>query len=116
MDGPLAADRIVDAWEELAPETVRTAPPLEVRHLRALPTPRMFARSVRDGLLRALHLEGAQRRAQRLADRDLLDLKFPPFDLQEVQRIHAALVASRGVFSDVRITQVGPRILHLTRR
>ena len=115
MDGPLAADRIVDVWEESASDALRSAPPVTVRHLRALPTPRAFARSVRDRLQQALRLERRERHEQRLAAEELLALKFPPFDLEEVERIHRALVASLGVFAEIRITQVEPRVLHLTK-
>ena len=116
MDGPLAADRIVDAWERLAPDTVRSAPPVDRRHLRPRPTPRTLARTARDVVVQTLRLESTERQQQRLAARELLDLKFPPFDLEEIQRIHRALVTSLGRFSGVEITRVGPRVLHLARR
>jgi surface carbohydrate biosynthesis protein len=115
MEGRLAADRIVDVWEELATDGVRAARQISARDLRPRPSPRTLARSVRDALAVALRLERPDRRAQRRADRDLLELKFPAFDLEEVKSIQQSLVEDLGRFSDIRITRVGARVLHLAR-
>ena len=115
MDGRLAADRIVDVWEELATEEVLGAPAVTVRDLGRPPTPRMFARRVRDAAVIGLGLEDASRRADRLANRALLELKFPPFDMAEVLRIHRGLTTALGRFDGIRVTQVRPRVLHIAR-
>jgi surface carbohydrate biosynthesis protein len=115
MEGRLAADRIVDVWEELATEAVRAARPITSRDLRPRRSVRTFARTVRDALVIALRLERPDRRAQRRADRELLELKFPPFDLEEVLSIRQGLVEDLGRFQDIRITRLGARVLHLAR-
>jgi len=115
MEGRLAADRIVDTWEDLATDAVRSARPITGRDLRPHRSPRSLARSARDAAIVALRLERPDRREQRLAAQELLELKFPPFDLEEVKGIQRALFTSLGRFEDVRITRVDPRVLHLTR-
>jgi hypothetical protein len=114
LEGRLACDRIVDEWERLATRGLHGAAPVVARDLRPEITPRRIARAIRDTSMAALRLEDEERRRRRLADRALLDLKFPRFDIDEVRRIHAGLVGGLGRFSSVRITQVGARILHLT--
>jgi hypothetical protein len=114
LEGRLACDRIVDEWERLATRGLHGAAPVVARDLRPEITPRRIARAIRDTSMAALRLEDETQRRRRLADRALLDLKFPRFDIDEVQRIHAGLVGGLGRFSSVRITQVGARILHLT--
>ena len=116
LDGPLAADRVVDVWERLATPAVLGAPPLLPADLRVRRTPRRLARAAFHTCRAALRLEPAELREQRAADRALRELKFPGFDPDEVERIHRALVAALGRFEGVRITHVGPRVLHLTAR
>jgi len=114
LEGRLACDRIVDDWERLATRGLHETAPVVARDLRPEITPRRIARAIRDTSVAALRLEDEARRRRRLADRALLDLKFPRFDIDEVRRIHAGLVGGLGRFSSVRITQVGARVLHLT--
>ncbi len=114
LEGRLACDRIVDEWERLATPALEAAVSVVARDLRPEITPRRIARAIRDTSMAALRLEDETRRRRRLADRALLDLKFPRFDIDEIRRIHAGLVAGLGRFSSVRITQLGARTLHLT--
>lgn len=114
MEGHLAADRIVDTWEALATTAVRAAPPIRPADVGRVFTPKSIARTARDATVEALSLGSPEQRLRRRADRALLDLKFPRFDLEEVLRIHRALIGGLDRFADVRITQVRPRVLHLT--
>jgi surface carbohydrate biosynthesis protein len=116
LDGPLAADRIVDAWEALATDAIREAPPIIPTRLRLRPSPRRLARSAIATGRAALRLGPSAVRRQRVADRAVRDQKFPAFDHGEVERIHLALCAALGRFESIRVTQVGPRVLHLRAR
>ena len=116
LDGRLAADRIVDQWDRLAAPAVRDARPVipSDLHPRRRPTATLRA-SARRAFTR-LGLDSEEREQRRRDDEALRALKFPAFDLDEVTRIHAALTGSLSRFSGVRITPVGPRVLHLTSR
>ncbi len=116
LDGPLAADRIVDAWERLATEALHSAPSVLPENLRLRLSPRRLASSVFSTTHAAVRLGPTAVRRQRAADRAVRALKFPGFDLDEARRIHHALVSALGRFEGIRVTQVAPRVLHLTAR
>ena len=115
LSGPLAVDRIVDAWEEL---TVPDAPvmrpdllrPGAVRRaeerLRSLVRPSVHA--VRE--VRRRSREGAD------ADRFLVGHKFPPIDHDALAVSARSLATTLGRFQDVEVRPVGPRLVHLSRR
>jgi surface carbohydrate biosynthesis protein len=116
LDGPLAADRIVDAWEALATDEVRDAPPLLPEHLRLRPSPRRLAGSTFTTARAMLELGPQVVRKQRARDRAVRELKFREFDQDEVGRTLHALRGALGRFEGIEATQVGPRVLHLTAR
>lgn len=105
LAGPLAADRIVDAWEEL--DHPGLSAPNRPRRARSLATAHRRAGSVRSAL-----------RARRTdADRSPLDLsgKFPPLDAGRLARLIDAFRATTGRFTGVDARLVGPDLVHLAR-
>jgi hypothetical protein len=116
LSGPLAADRILDAWENLpVPETGRGDDLLT--HARDAYRSRQgvgarLARRVRDQRRGDSVTDPSARPAGELS-RDALRAKFPNFDLEEVLSLHRELSSTLGRFTNVRITPVHDRLLHL---
>ena len=115
LDGPLAVDRIVDAWEELdAP----TAPPMRTDALVPGALGRLEARA-RDLVRPGVHAAREVRRRMREgadADRFVVAHKFPPMDHDALAATARSLSATLGRFDDVELRPVGPRLVQLSRR
>jgi surface carbohydrate biosynthesis protein len=115
LDGPLAVDRIVDAWEELdAP----TAPRMRPDRLTPSALGRLEARA-RDLVRPGVHAAREVRRRMREgvdADRFVVAHKFPPIDHDALAATARSLAATLGRFDDVELRPVGPRLVHLSRR
>jgi hypothetical protein len=115
LTGPLASDRLVDAWEELEPPDAATMQPQLLhpsrlkrteQRLRAAVRPTVHAvREVR----RRVH-EGAD------AERFVVAHKFPPIDHRVLAQTAASLASTLGRFEDVVLKPAGPRLVHLSRR
>jgi surface carbohydrate biosynthesis protein len=105
LDGPLAADRTVDAWEELdlpsRTNRVRASLLAATTH-RRIGAARARLRERREG-------PGGAR------DGDGFDgtLKFPPIDAREVDAIAASYRRGLGRFADVEVRTVGPRLVEV---
>lgn len=115
LDGPLAADRIVDAWEEL---DVPTAPVMRPERLAQGPVGRLEARA-RDLVRPGIHAVREVRRRMREgadADRFVVAHKFPPIDHAGLAGTARSLAGTLGRFDDVVVRPVGPRLVHLSRR
>ena len=108
-DGRLAADRIVDTWEQLAPPAVASATPVNHSLLGVDRSPVGLLRAARRRLGSLTATPDARARAR--WDRDEHDLKFPPFDLAQIGTIHRGLVATLERFDRVSIRPIGPRVL-----
>lgn len=106
LDGRLAADRIVDAWEELDHPRLRL--PNLPRRARLLASAHRRAGSVRAGL----------RTRRNGADRSPgLDVsgKFPPLEAGRLERLVATYRLTTGRFASVEAHLVGPDLVHLAR-
>lgn len=105
LDGRLAAERMVDAWEELdvpgGRNRVRTAHLMASTHRRV-------------GALRSTARERL-RGDDRTEDGAGFDgrLKFPPIDAAEVAALAAAFRRGLGRFDDVTVTMVDRRLVHV---
>ena len=115
LDGPYAADRIVDAWEELdAP----MASPMRPDRLTPSALGRLEARA-RDLVRPGVHAVREVRRRIREgadADRFVVAHKFPPIDHDALAATVRSLGSTLGRFGDVELRPVGPRLVHLSRR
>ncbi len=115
LDGPLASDRIVDAWEELdAP----TAPAMRPGRLAPGPLRRVELRA-RDAVRPAVHAAREVRRRMREgadSDQFVVGHKFPEIDHADLARTAQSLGWTLGRFADVEVRPVGPRMVHLSRR
>lgn len=108
LEGRLAADRIVDAWESIVDSGIRHAPAVDAELLaRGGPQPGPLVRARRGVLAR---LRGGPEAVGSLDPRR----KFPEFDLEEAHALHADLAASLGRFRTVRLRKLGPHLLHLS--
>ena len=115
LTGPLASDRIVDAWEELDPPDAAPMRPERLQpgmlrrteeRLRSLVRPTVHA--VREVRRRAR--EGAD------ADRFVVGHKFPPIDHPALVETAASLGRTLGRFQEVEVVPVGPRLVRISRR
>lgn len=115
LTGPLASDRIVDAWEELDPPDAAPMRPERLQpgalrrteeRLRSLVRPTVHA--VREVRRRAR--EGAD------ADRFVVGHKFPPVDHPALVETAASLGRTLGRFREVEVVPVGPRLVRISRR
>jgi surface carbohydrate biosynthesis protein len=111
IDGPLAADRIVDVWDGL-----------DVPNAPRLNSPR-FALGLANAHRRAgavrTHLRGLRRDAVASTPkggRFETAHKFPALTRADVEPVVTAHRASLDRFADVRVRIIGPRLLHLHRR
>lgn len=106
LDGPLAVDRIVDAWDGLDGAGLRR--PNRPRRAR-----RLAGAHRRVGLLRTA--------ARRLRDGGTgpqgIDVsgKFPPLDHRRVELLAASMSTALARFADVRVDRVAPDLLHVHR-
>jgi surface carbohydrate biosynthesis protein len=106
LDGPLAADRIVDAWEEFDRPELRA--PNRPGRARRLATAHRRAGSVRSALLaRGSSTDGSPG----------LDLssKFPPLDASRLARLVDAFRRTTGRFVSVDARLVSADLVHVTR-
>jgi surface carbohydrate biosynthesis protein len=112
LEGPLAADRIIDAWENLATESLFSAPRVaahSVQEKSASPF-QSIVRGVRNAMAidtRGLHL------SQRNETWGPQLTKFPAFNRAETQRIFEALCRADKRFGQVRMQFVGSRRIML---
>lgn len=104
LTGRLAADRIVDAWEELDVPGEAVAPRAAVGRLI------VTAARAEHGL-RALRHGGSRRRRGPAALQTAH--KFPPFDVGTVRDLVRAYRTALDRFASVEVARVGPRLLRL---
>jgi surface carbohydrate biosynthesis protein len=111
IDGPLAADRIVDVWDSLdAPD----APPLRLPRLAlGLANAHRRAGAVRTHL-RRLRTDGPAGIPK--GGRFESAHKFPPLGHADVEPVVRAHRASLERFEGVAVRIVGPRLLHIRRK
>ena len=108
LDGRLAADRIVDVWEELDPDRRLSGPFVPTRTLLAATAHR------RIGALRtrSRRLASGERSPQPMQ----LAEKFPPFPMGDVHRLVEGFRQTLGRFDTVEVRQVGRYLLELRSR
>lgn len=117
LTGRLAADRMVDAWEEFAGSLPRSSENLHQSLRRG---------RVGRGTDFRRAWQGVAARTRRMAaapvpsmpideERAFFRAKFPPIDLAEVDVIHRSLTETLGRFGDVRVQPVHDRLLHVAR-
>lgn len=101
IEGPLAADRIVDVWDEATGE-VSGGTPVRWSDLLAG---------------RAHHAAGRIRIRARRAEDDTLAFetahKFPPLDRRQLDAIAIRLRGTLNRFSKVRVELIGPRLIRV---
>lgn len=107
IDGPLAADRIVDAWDHLDPPAGRTLRRPTVAH-RTSQAHRLAGR-VRT-TLRSLPAGGT---AVPRGGRFETAHKFPALDRSQLDAVVASHRDALGRFDRVRVRLIGPRLIHL---
>lgn len=115
LDGPLASDRIVDAWEELV---VPAAPAMRPDRLAPSMLRRVELRA-RDVVRPAVHAAREVRRRMREgadSERFVVGHKFPELDHADLALTAQSLGRTLGRFADVDVRPVGPRLVHLSRR
>jgi len=114
LEGRLASDRIVDAWEGLdAPDASPMRPDLLRPSLVGSVEEGLRAR-VRPGV-HALREVRRRMREGADADRFLVAHKFPPFERDGLSRSAGSLSATLGRFNDVEVRTIGPRLVHISR-
>lgn len=116
LDGPLAADRIVDAWERL--DATGRDRPYRPRVRRVAAEAHRAVGRARAGLAGLAGRSGGGPVGDGAAgDRQpfVTAHKFAPFGRGEVEALAAALGRGLGRFDDVRVTRVGPRLVSLRR-
>lgn len=113
LEGPLAADRIVDVWDRLATpatngrlERIRTRRGLNVTGLRPLRTVRDAYRRVASGQRGSVDHLGHDSKGSFAMD---VEHKFPSLDVDALRADAARLSAHLGRFKDVEIVQIGER-------
>ena len=117
LTGRLAADRIVDAWEEFDGSLPRSSADLhrslDLNQIR----PRAIASRAWQGVVVRAGRKTASSGSGMPMDprRSFFRAKFPPIDLAEVDAIHRALVETLGRFGEVRIRPIHDRLLHIAR-
>lgn len=117
LNGSLAADRIVDAWEEVgefAPRANDGLLELVDRMQRTSPAVRRRVQH-RLAALGGRRPPASRESVLREQEHDFFRAKFPPIDVTEVREIHQALVSALGRFDDVCIRPLHDRLLHITR-
>jgi surface carbohydrate biosynthesis protein len=110
LHGRLAADRIVDVWEELGD------PPGGTRRmdLRRARTAGAVHRGA--GRLRQLLRRARQGQPQAATERRFVTAhKFPPLTASDVEPLVEGLRRATGRFTDVRVTRVAGRLIELRR-
>ena len=121
LDGPLAVDRIVDAWETLGPAPAAVDRPVAIDGDRLART--MARRQAKE---RARSLVRPLRRALRELRRPSGGVagpipfqvahKFPPIEQAELDAMVAAFRSCLRRFDEVEVTLLGPRLVRLSRR
>jgi len=110
LDGPLAAERIVDVWESLGD------PPGGTRPVRLF-SARAAGRAHRDiGRLRRMigtRVGGRPHSGRSDAQRFTTAHKFPPFAQADIDPIVDGLRRATGRFRDIRVTRVTGRLIEL---
>lgn len=116
LTGRLAADRIVDLWESTAPDGGRTDLLAAVRGITGAQGARARVRSTisssrwRRGSPRQKAVEGSEPLSHQA-----LKAKFPAFAMEEIESLKEDLASTLGRFSEVEVTLVHDRLLHLRR-
>lgn len=110
LRGPLASERIVDAWEEL-PHDASHARPVRARAS-------LTAADLHRAVGRARTTARRPRTAGRDEDRATFDVahKFPPLRRDLVPVLVDGYRRTLGRFEEVEVRQVGPRLVRLRRR
>lgn len=103
LDGPLAADRITDRWEELDRSGLNAAN----RHRTAYAASRIHRIGGRSRV--ALRAVGQARSAG-----PDFSAKFPPLDVDRARALVRSFQTVTGRFGTVAVERLGPRLLHLT--
>jgi len=121
LDGPLAVDRIVDAWEALGPPPAASRRPVAIDDARLTRTmARRRAEERARGRVRPLvHAARELRRQLREGPGPSpfqVAHKFPPIERAELDAMVAAFRACLGRFDAVEVTLLGPRLVRLSRR
>ena len=108
LDGPLAADRIVDEWESLMTPTTSG----RVERIPRRPAPGEFVRrplrALRDVVRGKLPDAGSGRAAKGPYAMEV-EHKFPSLDVDALRADAARLATHLGRFQDVEIVQIGDR-------
>lgn len=129
LEGRLAADRILDEWEELGGRLGLSS--VDPWSAQVLTRPgRSTAGSIRrlaQRLRTSSELRSApevaeepkrassERRSRWTAPRETYQEKFPPLDAEDVRRFHNGLIRATGRFSDVGIEFQHDRLMLVTR-
>jgi surface carbohydrate biosynthesis protein len=108
LDGPLAADRIVDAWETL-PTGPQHARRVAARRSNVLAETHRRVGALRSGVGRMRSKEGFRPRFATAH-------KFPPLRRTDLERTVERMRSTLGRFEEVEVHQVGPRLVQLRRR
>ena len=106
LDGPLAVDRIVDVWDELAAPA--RSHPNRIRRSRLLAGLHRSAGRMRVSVRRS----GAPPSISPIDVRG----KFPPLDRSEIERTATGLRESLGRFGAVSVEVVGRHLIHVQPR
>lgn len=108
LEGRLAADRIVDVWDEIGAPKDGTRP-IRLRRARAAGAAHLSAGRLRR-MLRAMPPGGSGGATeQRFATAH----KFPPLATSDVDPLVDGLRAATGRFAEVRVERVGERLIEL---
>lgn len=108
LDGPLAADRIVDEWERLMTPTTRGRVERITRRRAPGEVVRRPLRALRDVVRGKLPDAGSGRAAKGPYAMEI-EHKFPSLDVDALRADAARLAAHLGRFQDVEIIQIGDR-------
>lgn len=121
LDGPLAVDRIVDAWEALgpAPRSAGHGGAFDGRRLVRTMRLRRAEERARSRVRPLVHAARELRRQLREGPGPSpfrVAHKFPPIEQAELDVMVGAFRACLGRFTDVNVSLLGPRLVVLRRR
>jgi ribosomal protein S14 len=106
--GPLAADRIVDEWERMAPPSESGRVEQVARHAGQLSSTRRTLGLLRNAL-RPWAKAGPEPGSGKGPYAMEVEHKFPSLDVDALRADAARLAAHLGRFQDVEIVQIGDR-------
>ena len=121
LDGALAVDRIVAAWESLGPTRPEPGRPEQLDHrrlassMRTRRTQERLRAPVRPFVHAARELRRQLREGPGPAPFQVAH-KFPPIEPAELSAMVDAFRGCLGRFADVEVKLLGPRLVHLWRR